>query len=90
VYVTDSRANRFVIFDLAGNFLLSIGAKHLVGEGFVAPGGFYLPQGVAADRSGGIWVVDSLNRMVHQFQYLDETYLREHPIDPAEIFLPAD
>lgn len=88
VYVTDSLANRFVIFDLQGRFLMNLGGKYLIDDKGVSPGGFNMPQGIAVDRTGGIWVVDSLNRTVHRFQYLDEAYLREHPINPAEIFLP--
>ncbi len=88
VYVTDARAHRFVIFDLAGNYLLTIGAKHSAAQG-VAPGGFLLPGGIDADDSDGIYVVDILNRMVHRFQYLNEAWLAQHPIEPGEAAVPV-
>jgi hypothetical protein len=52
------------------------------------PGGFDMPKGVDADDTDAIWVIDALNRMVHRYQFLNEKYLREHPIRPEEIVLP--
>ncbi len=87
VYVSDSQAHKFVIFDLQGNHLLTIGGRSILVDGVVRPGGLDFPQGIAADNDGAIWIVDSLSRMVHQFQYLSEAYLRDHPIRPEEIYL---
>ena len=80
VYVTDALANKLVIFSREGEFLLRIGSKSVV-EKHIFPGGFYMPRGVDVDGAGGLWVVDSLNRMVHQFQFLTTQYLSEHPLD---------
>lgn len=85
VYVTDALANKIVIFDADGTYLLSFGGKFVATGGKFSPGGFYMPNGIAVDDREGIWVVDSLNRMIHHFQYLNEAYLRDHPILPGEI-----
>jgi len=85
VYVTDGLTHRVLIFDRDGTFLLTFGGKFIATGGEFAPGGLYMPVGIAADERDGIWVVDSLNRMVHHFQYLNEEYLREHPILPEEV-----
>ncbi len=79
VYVTDALAHKLVIFSRDGDLLLRIGDKSIVKKG-VSPGGFYLPRGVDVDDNGSIWVVDSLNRMLHRFQFLTPQYLSEHPI----------
>lgn len=79
VYVTDALAHKVVVFSTDGELLLRIGSKSVVKKG-ISPGGFYLPRGIAADAAGGVWVVDSLNRVVHNFQFLTPQYLREHPI----------
>lgn len=79
IYVTDALAHKLVIFSLEGELLLRIGEKSIVKKG-VSPGGFYLPRGIDVDAAGGIWVVDSLNRMVHRFQFLTPQYLDAHPI----------
>ncbi len=88
VYVTDALAHKVVIFSSEGELLLRIGGKSVVRKG-VAPGGFYLPRGLDADDSGGLWVVDSLNRMVHEFQLITPEYLLEHPIIPEAVVVPA-
>lgn len=80
VYVTDALAHKLVVFSTEGQLLLRIGSKSVVKQS-ISPGGFYLPRGVDADPAGGIWVVDSLNRMVHNFQYLTPQYLAENPLD---------
>jgi sugar lactone lactonase YvrE len=90
VYVTDSRAHRFVVFSMQGDYLLSVGARSFVENGEVHPGGFGFPKGIAADLDGKILIVDSFNRMVHRYQYLDANYLEKNPIRPEEIYLPPD
>lgn len=88
LYVVDSRANRFVVFDLEGNLLLTVGGRSTATAKGVSPGGFSLPQAIDVDDDEAIWVVDSLNRMFHQFQYLNDEYLAEHPILPGQTFFP--
>ena len=80
VYVTDALAHKLVIFSTQGELLLRIGGKKSVVTKGISPGGFYMPRGVDVDSAGGIWVVDSLNRMVHNFQFLTPQYLSEHPL----------
>jgi DNA-binding beta-propeller fold protein YncE len=89
VYVTDSMSHRFVVFDRDGTYLLTIGGKFVVNSGEIAPGGFYLPGGIDIDDSEGIWVIDALNRIVHQFQYLNEEYLEKHPYEEGPAVVPA-
>jgi DNA-binding beta-propeller fold protein YncE len=80
VYVTDAIEHKLVIFSREGDLLLRIGARAPARSG-VSPGGFNLPRGVDVDRNGTVWVVDTLNRIVHRFQYLTDQYLQEHPIE---------
>lgn len=89
VCVTDALSHKFVVFDKKGEYLMTIGdrAYHLDGD-TVSPGGFYLPKDIHADSNGGLWVVDSLNKMVHKFQYLTDDYLRKFPIDPDQVYFP--
>jgi len=89
VYVSDSRAHRFVIFDLQGNYLMTIGGRSVVVAGAVHPGGFDFPQGIAADQSGAIFVVDALSKLVHQFQFLSEAYLQKNPVGIKDIYVPS-
>lgn len=84
VYVTDALAHKVVVFSHEGELLMRIGGKSVVKKG-ISPGGFYMPRGIAVDKAGGIWVVDTLNRMVHKFQFLTPEYLREHPINPVAV-----
>ena len=86
IYVTDGLAHRFVIFDLAGNYLLTIGGRSVVVAGNVHPGGFDFPQGIATNRAGGIFVVDVLSRMVHNFKFLSDDYLKQRPIQAEDIY----
>jgi hypothetical protein len=87
IYVTDALANKVVIFDSEGRFLLTFGGRHVATAG-VTPGGMCLPVGIDVDAAASIWVVDSMNRMFHQFQYLTPEYLAQHPILPGESYLP--
>ncbi len=80
VYVTDALEHKLIIFSLEGDLLLRIGSKSPASGG-IAPGGFYLPRGVDVDQNSAVWVVDTLNKMVHNFQYLTPEYLRKHPIE---------
>jgi len=88
VYVTDSMGNNFLIFDLQGRYLLSVGGHYVSDLTRITPGGMNMPKAVAADEADGIWIVDGLNRMVHRFQYLSPAYLAEHPILPEQLLTP--
>ncbi|PLX94168.1 MAG: hypothetical protein C0621_05935 [Desulfuromonas sp.] len=90
VYVTDARAHRFVVFNTSGQYLLTIGGESMMTDGRVSPGGFYFPQGVYATENDEIWVVDSLNRVVHQLQYLHEDYLEAHPLLPEQLIMEPE
>lgn len=89
VYVTDSLSNKIVVFDLVGNYLITVGGKFNSTQGTVSPGGLYMPEGIAVDSADQIWVCDSLNRAVHEFQYLNQDYLGKHPILPGQSFIPS-
>jgi sugar lactone lactonase YvrE len=89
VVVTDTMAKRFVIFDTKGEYLLSIGGRQRFTDGTVSPGGFYMPTGVDIDSESSIWIVDLLNRIVHQYQYLTADYLARKPIEPKDAYVPA-
>ena len=85
-----SFSGRIAVFDGDGQLLTTIGGESSVASGDrgVHPGGFLMPGGVDADGQGGIWVVDTLNGMVHNFQYLTDAYLEKNPILPGQAFLP--
>jgi sugar lactone lactonase YvrE len=89
VFVTDALGHRFVVFSTSGEYLLTVGGKSRYTNRQVLPGGFYLPRGIDADSNDGVWVVDALNRTVHNFQYLNEDYLQKNPIQSGQSFLPA-
>ncbi len=88
VYVSDGQAHRFVIFDIEGRYLLSIGTQAMVVDGQVQPGGLALPKGITADSDGKIFIVDSLNNMVHRYQFVSDDYLKTHPIRKGDLDLP--
>jgi DNA-binding beta-propeller fold protein YncE len=88
VYVTDAIGHRFVIFDLLGTHLMTLGGRTSTDGKLGVPGGFDMPKGIAADGSDGIWIVDSLNRMVHKYQFLNRDYLQKNPIRPEQTSVP--
>ena len=88
VYVTDSRAHRMLIFNREGQLLQVVGGYGLITRDGVTPGAFNLPAGIEADNQDSIWVADTLNRSVHRYQFLNDQYLKEHPIDPEQVVRP--
>jgi DNA-binding beta-propeller fold protein YncE len=90
VYVTDGQKNSILIFDRAGQFLLALGDRFLFDGKAVAPGGFNMPHGIAIDEHESIWVVDSMNRLIHHFQYLNAAYLAKKPILPGQALIPPE
>lgn len=85
IYVTDGRLHNVTIFDKDNNALLVIGGQHSVQSGNIARGGFSVPQGISIDKNDRIYVADSLNRRVQVFQYLNEKYLKQHPIEKPAV-----
>ncbi len=88
IYVTDSLGHKVIVFDREGQFLLTFGGL-AAATGGVQPGGFTLPEGIAIDKKSSVWIVDSFNRMFHQFQYLDDVYLAKNPILPGQAYIPS-
>lgn len=89
VYITDSLGDKVTVFDRDGTFLLTFGGRFVAVDGKVAPGGLNMPAGIAADENDNIWIADTLNGMVHRFQYLNEAYLRDHPISLEQVVSPT-
>ncbi|MDD2364895.1 MAG: 6-bladed beta-propeller [Desulfuromonadaceae bacterium] len=81
IYVTDAKLHNVSIFDKDGNSLMTIGGKHSVLSGNFGVGGFLIPQGIFIDKNDRIYVADSQNSRVQIFQYLNNRYLAEHPIE---------
>ncbi len=80
IYSVDGKANTVNIFSEAGEYLLTVGGS-FTAETKIAPGGFLLPQGIAIDKNDTIFVVDQFNVRFQKFQYMNEKYVKEHPVD---------
>ena len=84
VYVSDGRGNKVTIFSEAGDLLLQVGYPFAEQSATSAtPGGFNFPNGIFIDQNDTIYVADVLNLRVQVFQYLNEKYLKEHPVSNA-------
>ncbi|MBC7961388.1 MAG: 6-bladed beta-propeller [Steroidobacteraceae bacterium] len=80
IYVVDGRSHSVSVFNEQGELLLVLGGFYAVsGSGKVAPGGFSVPIGIDIDSTDRMYVVDQLNARVQVFQYLSDSYLRNHP-----------
>ena len=80
IYVVDGKGNNFSIFSTQGDYLLTVGGAFSSAQK-LAPGGFLLPFGIFIDKNNTIYVVDQLNFRFQVFQYMDERYLKEHPVE---------
>ncbi len=80
IYISDSAALNIKIFDMKGNFLMTLGGKYITKGGKTAPAGFAMPSGIHVDKKNGIYIADQLNNNFQVFQYLDEDYLKRHPV----------
>ncbi len=81
IYVTDGKGNKVLIFSDKGEFLLRFGGLSSVTDiKTVTPGGFHIPQGIYIDQNDTIYIADQLNGRFQVFQYMNEKYLKEHPI----------
>ena len=81
IYVTDGKSNHIGIYNEQGEILLSFGGTFVAREGLsITPGGFLLPQGIYIDQNDTIYIADFMNSRVQVYQYLNEKYLKEHPV----------
>ncbi|HEU5046989.1 MAG TPA: 6-bladed beta-propeller [Rickettsiales bacterium] len=72
IWVVDTGNHRVQKFDSNGNYLLSLGCGYTasscsIGASSYANGAFKYPQGIAADASGNVWVVDRNNNRLEKF-----------------------
>ena len=90
LYIADAEARMIKIYDLDGNYLMPLGgAVYEPGPGKpLIVGGFNSVVGMDVDKKNRIFVVDQMNKMVQIFQYLDEDYLKEHPL-PKVVSRPS-
>jgi len=90
IYITEGKAHVVYIFSENGEYLLSMGGAY-TSDAIAAPGGFLIPQGIYIDGKDTIYVVDQMNRRFQIFQYMNERYLKEHPVQteiPTTISAP--
>lgn len=80
IYVVDGKGNNFSIFSPKGEYYLTVGGS-FTSEQKIAPGGFLLPMGIFIDKNNTIYVVDQMNYRFQVFQYMDERYLKDHPVE---------
>ena len=82
IYVTDGKAHRISIYNEKGEVLLSFGGAYAFkGAGYdVRPGGFLLPNAIHIDQNDTIYIIDQMNSRFQIFQYVNDKYLREHPV----------
>lgn len=90
VFVTDAVYSKIVIFSTDGEYLLSFGGYEQIDRAKgIVPGGLDFPAGIAANAAGDLWVADLFNSLVHHYQLLTPEYLRQHPVNPADLYLPT-
>jgi DNA-binding beta-propeller fold protein YncE len=63
LYVVDAEWNRVQVFDEQGNLLYYFGTRG------VEPWAFNLPSGMFIDRNDSVYIADSYNSRVQEFQY---------------------
>jgi DNA-binding beta-propeller fold protein YncE len=80
IYVTDGKLNYFIIYGQGGEYLLSVGAPYSYDGRRLMPAGFNIPQGIAIDKNDTIYIADQMNGRMQVFQYLNEEYLKKHPV----------
>lgn len=81
VYVTDADSSTVKVFSLDGTVLTAFGGNFRPGKGGgAAAAGFYLISGIDVDPKDGIFIADQLNKNFQVFQYLDDEYLKKHPL----------
>lgn len=81
IYITDGKLNLFSIFSNNGDFLLNIGGTFASTAGAkMAIGGFLVPQGIYIDQNDRIYIVDQMNRRFQVYQYLNDQYRAQFPV----------
>jgi DNA-binding beta-propeller fold protein YncE len=91
IYVTDAKENRVSIFNDKGELLLVFGGLSSIADtDMMVAGGFYVPHGIYIDHNDRIYVADSLNARFQVFQYMNEKYLREHPVNKEDVAKPVE
>lgn len=86
IYITDGKLNQFSIFSKKGDFLLNIGGTYASTVGSkMAIGGFLVPQGIFIDQNDRIYIVDQLNRRFQVYQYINNQYRTQFPVQPQRI-----
>jgi DNA-binding beta-propeller fold protein YncE len=76
VHITDARKKLILTYSSEGRFLLY--------TGFSKPGhllSLLMPAGIWIDKKDKMYVVDQIGRRFAIWQYLNEEYLKEHPIE---------
>lgn len=76
LHITDARKGAMVTYNAEGRLLLFTG-----GGNPGHPLSLVLPSGIWVDRKDRIYVVDQLGRRFAIWQYLNDEYLKEHPVE---------
>ena len=84
VFVTDGRNHKIGIYDVQGRFYMDMGSRYAYDGRRVMPGGFNTPLAIYVDKNDTIYVADSMNHRFQIFQYLNEAYLKLHPLTEGE------
>lgn len=85
LYIADVGSNSIKIYTDEGRLLLTFGGTYKSAGG-IAPGGFTMIAGIAADSKNGIFVADQMSNSIQVFQYLDEEYLKTNPLPESYSF----
>jgi len=83
IYVTDGFMQNFQVFDRETNFLVYV----MGAEKGQALGRFAHPGGIFADEQDRIFLADVTAGFVHEFQYLSDRWIKEHPDEYAKYLL---
>lgn len=81
IYISDAKWNRISVFNLDGQILITLGGTFSQRSGDrLRVGGFLTPHGLYIDKKDRIYVADTMNHRLQVFQYINDAYLRDHPI----------
>lgn len=83
LWITDVKKSMLMTFTPEGEFLLATGVGASSGHAL----GFSTPTGLWIDDKQRIYIADGVNRRFTIWQYLTESYLKEHPISEEELRL---